>query len=604
MITIKIIEAKNLPILNNHLRKTIISCFSFSSYRYFYGSFKNKKKTTNPQWNLEFNIDLFRLVDLKFSLSGYRYSKDDFQIGQVEINFINFISSPPGNQIITSMGIPFQLDFPIASCTSPNALLTLSFTLNQQIYPPIQFNPASYIDTVIHIWTTYLPALENRSNPIEIELLQAFYFQKEKSDNLIGIYYNLNKETSWQCIGKSTLKRFFLNQTGLSQVHSLSVSKLSGKYTLFILNVLNYSGKVTLNFIYEKRGKNHVFDNVRYVKPKRKHSKIGVIRTIEINVQPFKKYCVPFFLFYQVNSGSSFSYEFNQFEVDSTKLVFDTSTVPDYSNLSYSEKLSSEIQFNSKIIEDMHSIPHLENVHFLRTNLLPIEESVSLSRLLNDYNLQFQQNSELRIYVGGSTTISTQNGTFHDYWCQGFIVYDKSNGKKCPEMSDLFRTTQFDECNTRFSASYLPTSFKCNFIQSLRLEEIGREKILIYFVFSNLPLSRAYPPGFFLISHLINNKETLLFYNPIVTDVVQSHCALCFRIECIENDWKIIPMKRFFKDKRQMNAFVESIRNSNWTMSDSQTNQPNIIFQDNIPGRNEPENEQFLNYSKSDNFNI
>lgn len=593
MITIRINEAKNLPIYNNHLRKTIISCFSFSSYRYFYGSFKNNKKTTNPQWNSEFNIDLFRLIDLSFSLYGYRYSKDDFFIGNVDIDFIQFISNPPGNQILNSPGSIYQQEFSISSCISPNATLSLTFIYSPLAYSPIRFNPSSYLDTTIHIWATYSPPLENYSKPVEIELLQSFYFQKKNGLNQSGIFYTLNKEISWQSIGKSTLSKFFFGQSGLSQVHSLSVSKLSGKYTFFILNAFEYSGKVTLNFISEKRGKNHTFGNIKFMKPKKKHPKIGIINSIEINVQPNKKFCVPFYLYYRVNSARSYSYEFNQFE--SEPIIFDKSAVPNYPNLNYSDRISSEISFNSQIVERMHSIVNIENVNFLRTNILPNNEQISLSKTLQDY--QLQNDAELRIYVSGSTTVSTQNGTFHDYWNQDFIAYNKNTGKKVSHISEMLKSQQFTEYSSHVSNSYLPTSFKCNFIQPLNLNLIGKEIILIYFVYSNSPLGVAYPPGFFLISHLAGNKETLLFYNPIVTDVLKSHCVMCFRIEFVENDWKIIPMKRFYKDQKQMKASIESIKTNNWNLPDNLQNQGSKILH--VGAQTE---KNFINDSRSDNL--
>lgn len=490
MITIRVIEAKNLPIYNNHMRKTIISCFSFSSYPYFYGSFKNRKKTINPQWNCEINIDLFRLIDLSFSIYGYRYSKEDFFIGIVNLNFIQFISKPQINQILSSPGSLFQQEFPISSCKSPNASLLLSFSYSPIVYRPIQFNPSAYLDTTIHVWSSYSPAIENDSNPVEIELLQSFYFQKKNGLSQYGIFYTLNKETSWGSVGKSTKSKCFFGQTGQSQVHSLSVSKLSGKHTFFILNVFDYSGKVTLNFVSEKRGKNHIFEDVIFIKPKKKHPKMGLIKSFEINVQSNKKFCIPFYLFYKVNSAQSYSYEFSQFE--SEPIVFDKSTVHNYTNLNYSDRISSEIQFNSQIVERMHSIQNLENVNFLRTNILPTDSQISLTKTLQDYKLK--PDSELRIYVSGSQTISTQNGTFHDYWSQDFIVYNKETGTKVPHISEMLRSFQFNEYSSHLSNSFLPTSFKCNFIQTLNLNQIGKENILIYYVYSNSPFGAAYPP--------------------------------------------------------------------------------------------------------------
>lgn len=70
----------------------------------------------------------------------------------------------------------------------------------------------------------------------------------------------------------------------------------------------------------------------------------------------------------------------------------------------------------------------------------------------------------------------------------------------------------------------------------------------------------------------MNNNETLLFYNPIVTDVIKAHFVVCFRIEFIENDWKIIPMKRFFKNKKQMNSSIELIRTNNWIFPNNMQN--------------------------------
>lgn len=568
MIRIRVLEADNLPVYNNQFRKTLISCFSVSSYRYYYGSFKSKEKTTHPSWNAEFDVDLFRLVELNFSLYGTRLFSKDIFLGNATIDFIQFVSKPPGNQIIGSPDCSIRYEFPITDCDSPNAVLSLSFAFIPTIYRPIEFNPSSYSKNNIHLWATFSPPLNNFETPVDIELLQAFSIEDEQSDIKYGLYYNLNKETPFECIGKSSSPHNFLGPTGLTQIHSFAISRMNGKCTFFILNVANYTGTVTLHFILDPKGKFDHFDDKNYMQPKNSQE-IGTIRTIDVKVEPNKKFCVPYFLYFETHEFKKNTFEF--FECETIANFDKTKIQNENGQREYSDRVRSEIEFHSEIMKNVRLIPENENVNFLRTNVLPFSEKVSLVKTIEDFHLQPE--CDLRIYVGGSRTFSIGNDAYTDFWNQGFIVYDKNSGQRCPELSQTLTSKPINQYTATFSKSFLPLKLKWNSILTLNLNQIGSDKILVYFVSaSSSRLQEALPSGFFMISHLCNEYETLLFRNLIYADLRESHFAVCFRFEFCENEWKILPMRRYFNDKNEMDFVIDSMHANNWILPEILTN--------------------------------
>ena len=210
MINIRVVGAENIPVFNDHLRKTLISCFSYSSNRYFYGTYKSKEKSTNPQWNIDFNVDLFKLMQLRFFIYGYRSLKRDYYIGTVTINFTQLISNTPGNQILNNPDTNIQNTFQIDSEFTLDSSLSVVFTYLPSIYNSIRFRPSFYTNTFFHIWCTFSPCHNNYESPVEIELLQAFSIPYKKDDKKFGYFYKLNKENPWESVGRSSLHRCFL----------------------------------------------------------------------------------------------------------------------------------------------------------------------------------------------------------------------------------------------------------------------------------------------------------------------------------------------------------------------------------------------------------
>lgn len=414
----------------------------------------------------------------------------------------------------------------------------------------------TYSNSYIHIWSTFSPSLSNSfESPIEIELLQAFKIPIQKSFLKYGLFYILNKEVSWESVGSSSLSKCVLLPTGPTQLLSLSLPRINGKFNFFILNVTNFTGKVTLNFVYEKNTKNKNFGIKTFVKSAKNKKNIGLIKTIEINVQPNKKFLVPFYLFCEMSTNSR---EFNEIQ-SSLMPILDKS------------KSNSEIEFRSQIIECVHSIPKLSNINFLRTLILPIEKRISLQQILHDYNLSTSALS-LRFYVGGSTTIATPNGAFVNYWNQLFIGYDKTTGKKCPEISMFYTSESPSRKPLPIHQSFLPIPVNCNSILTLNLNQFDKNKIFVYCVFSYSCLQCAFPSGFFLISHLENNLETLLFRVPVFSDVNNSKLAVCFRIECVEDVWQIVPMRMYFNTRSDMEFQLDALNSRNWNLNPNNEN--------------------------------
>ncbi|KAK8853716.1 hypothetical protein M9Y10_016259 [Tritrichomonas musculus] len=559
MINIRVLEANNIPIFKNKQRKTTISCYSYSSYRFFYGTYKSKDKSTNPQWDLDFNADLFKIIHLRFFLYGLESNDNNIFIGSVTFNFVQFISSSPGNQILSNPGSGIINEFPIKSSKTSDAKLTLSFTYIPTVYPKNQIKLSFSTNPILHIYTTFSPSLNHDEKPVEIEILQAYSLPNENGNRRLGYYYSLNKETPWEIVGKSSLDRCFLGPTGLSQIHSLSIPRIKGKYTFFILNVSKFIGKVTLNFIYEKMGELvHVADKC-FIKTKKKNQSTILAKTIDVDVVPDKKYFIPYYLFFDSNSNKC---QFNRFPNETESITFDKSKIMNYSTQDYTERISSEIELGSQIIEKAHTIPDIENTNFLRKIILPINEPISLPKTLSDYNLQ--PDSLFRVYVGGSTTNTVGDAAYVDYWQQNFITYDKDTGKKCPKFAAIFDNQLLKQNPEKKLKSYLPTRFNWNTVLTLNFNQIEKTKVLVYYIHCNTYLQSAFQNGFFMITQYSNRSETLLFENPIYSDSWSAHFAICFRFEFVRNEWKIIPMRHYFESCNEMDDALKYMKSNNW----------------------------------------
>lgn len=550
MICIRVIEAQNLPIFNGHSRKIIVTCQSYSSYGFYHGSFKSREKTENPKWNAEFKIELFRLIDLRFSLFGYRTNQNHFYIGEVNIHFNHFTSQPPGNQITNEDGTNVRYEFKVENCQNENASLSLMFSYKPFLYRPIEFKKSSGVNAYIHLWCNYSPSISDSTPKVDIELFQIIKMPVNVKGLRIGLAHVLDKSVSWESVGRSSLEKCFKDSTGLTQVHSLALPQISGMFSFFVLNVNDFSGKVSLNIVFEGKTKTKYIDSLLFIQPEEKKQLIGTLKSIDTNVQENKKYLIPFYIYYETNSTKANIFEFNHFGQDMP--IFDKS------------KNTSTFDFYSQVIEKARSIPYLSKMQFLRTSILPNEETVSLSKMLRDYNLQ--QGSTFRFYVGGSTTFGAASYVLINYWHQYFIAYDKTTGQRCPEISEIYTSETPNNEPLKQSESFLPISMEWNSILTLNLDQFGKNIVYIFCINCRSDLQTAFPYGFFLISQLTNNNETPLFYNPVFVDGGICTCATFFRIEYLQNEWKIIPMKHYFRKKNVMEFCIDSMHSNNWIL--------------------------------------
>lgn len=81
-------------------------------------------------------------------------------------------------------------------------------------------------------------------------------------------------------------------------------------------------------------------------------------------------------------------------------------------------------------------------------------------------------------------------------------------------------------------------------------------------------MSLADEDGFYMISQIHDDVETLLIRNLVFADIIKSRFVTCFRLEFIEDGWEIIPMRHFFKTKKNMNSAMEILFANNWILSD------------------------------------
>lgn len=544
MIHVKVLGAKNLPIEEKDGWKSQIYCFSTSSGHYYYHSFKNNKNTENPKWEGEFSAELFRVSTLSFFIYGFRIGSKRNFLGRVDIS-IPILFENRGSQIISTPNSYFSLVFPIKSCQSSNASLFLSFSYSPKIYNPIRLN--KILKPIIHIWATFDPP--NNSQNVEIELLQAYTTKDAKGHNQHGFYYDFNSLTSWEPVGYSSNTNYILVSNCRTQIHSLLPHRIYEKYEFFILNDINYSGKVSLNFVAEHRDKKKYFKRESYYEPK-KDNQIGVIQSFNVICKPNNKYCVPFYLYCDKKHGHK-DLQFNQFTSINYERVADSNG-----------NGTNDIQFHKEIIEKAKRfIPEWNNVDFTRTNCAPYSQPVSLMKIFNDLDLQ--RNTELKIYVGGLTKTTYTDTQFLDYWIPEFIVYDKSNNTRCPEIPKELKTKPNIVIADKNESIF---GFDWHSYVKLNLDQIGKEKVIVFIVYCPAEMETAKPDGFYLISQMDGAKESLLFRCPIYPESNQTHFEIFFRFECINDEWNLVPMQYCFKKSKKMKTFLDTLFINNWDL--------------------------------------
>lgn len=559
MIRVQILNAENLPVPTKNERKTKIFCFSTSSCNYFYNSFKNDENTRNPKWNESFDVDLFRCSILTFKLYSSRLFSKNIFLGDLNIDFSKFLTQSPGNQILKQPYGNIRCEFPLTSYISTNAKLYLSFLYIPKIYPQIQIKDVS--NTIIHLWATYTPSIEGNDNCIEIELLQLTLSKDKKNKD--GFFFNLNNHHSWESVGYSSSSLTVLESTGFTPIRSFFLDRISNTFNFFIVNVSNFSGTVTLNFISEKRGDPDSFDKKFYISPKiDKKNSIGTVKTVDIKVEPNKKYCAPVYLFYEKKLINS-TFAINNFQQISTDYNQSKSEIID--------QLCSEIPFQSSIAEvACCEIAKLNGTHIMKTFVLPENETVSIQKVLDEFGLQ--KKSKIRIYLNGSTTISTGQNSHTDFWRPYFIIFDLSSGQTCPEISKKLSQKPLFNFLPLFEKNTLP--FEWHTFIDLDLDEIGTDKIIVLSIGCLSYLNSANSPGMVIITQVEGENETILFRNPVYVDDYKTFWTTFMRIEYVDDCWNLTQMRYTFNRKRKLEIGVNALFKYNWEMPEKLFDEP------------------------------
>lgn len=558
MIRIQVIGAENLPVPTKKERKTKIFCFSKSSCKYFYDSFKNKENTQSPKWNSTFDVDLFRCSVLTFKLYSSRLLSRDIFLGEVIIDFSSYLLQSPGNEILKEPYGNIRCEFPLTSCTSPYSILSLSFQYIPTFYRPIQFKDVS--NPFVHVWATFTPSIENIDDNISIDMLQAYVIKEKNSKK--GYFYSLNNFHSWESVGYSSSTQTFLGQTGYTPIRTFFLERMNETYNFFIINVLNnYSGVITLNIIAERQGKMESIDGKYFISPRnnKKHL-IGTVKTVDVKVEPNKRYLVPIYLFYQRKMLKK-TFEINQFQ--------QLTTINQKSNDDFADQICSQIPFHSGIIEVAQSeIEDLNDANLKKALILPENDKVNLQKIFQEFNLRVF--SKIRIYINGSTTVSTGQNAHTNYWRPMFTIMDAKTGQKYHEISKKLTKKPLYHFRGIFEKSQLPIEWHT--YVDLDLDEIGIDKIVIFKIGCLSTLDSASPPGVVHITHIENDTETLLFTNPIYVDTCLSFFTTFMRLEFIEDSWNITQMRYPFGKIKKMDFVVDALFKNNWVMPDFMMN--------------------------------
>lgn len=351
------------------------------------------------------------------------------------------------------------------------------------------------------------------------------------------------------------MKNFVPCPSGITQVHTIQKNLINNKVELFILNVFDYCGKVTLNFVGDENGKYKFFpDGEYFVSKSSSDTEFGRFYKVDIDVERNKKYVVPFFIYYMMPrffEGKTI----NNFPI----LTVDKSTT-EFSEASFEFQLLNELlKINTK----------WNDCKFFRAIVLPSSQKVSLSKILNEF--QLPSNMNLKLYMGGSCKNYQNNVTLSGYWTPTFIVFDSKSGKRCEDIEkSLVSSPNMKNCNP--AVNYLQKQiygFVWTFCVDLNLDSIETDKIIILCVKTGAKLENCEPPGSLTI--LDAHHEKLLFRKQITVNNGGSRFGTCLRFQFCEDGWDFVPMFKFFPDIEKMNVYVDSLRRNNWNAVEQNT---------------------------------
>lgn len=542
MLHVHVLQAQKLHFPREKPQKARIDCFSKSSLTYFYGSFKSNDKTTDPKWDFEFDMDLFRASSLNFVLYCSKILSKDEYLGKVDINMSDLFRQEKGKQLLSNPNTKIQFEFPIQP---QDSVLVLTICYSEKVYRPITFTNVQ--NPIVHLWLTFDPSYEydGKQNPVELELIQ-INGQNNSFQNCI--YYHLDNHHSWKEIGIRSSEKNVLIGSNYTQIHTIFLFLLCNKYNFFVLKVFNYTGKVTLNFVCENYGKNSFFEGRFYPTPNESSNQIGIIKTVDVQVESNKKYVAPIYLHDSVNANQNFDLTIES--INTSNLVIDSSQLPS----KYSELVTSEIPFHSQIINKAkEAIPSLNNSNIRRVNVLPqSSEEISLKQILIDLNAA--TNPKIRLYTGNYNGFSL--------WYPFFIVYNKNNQQRCKEIeSNLLKKPNEFLSTPKSNHSY---RFSYNSLVDFELDKIGTDKIIIFNIECKTSAKISSPSVMFAISHFCNGNETLLFQNFVSDDECDSNCCVLLRLEFVGDDWKLYPMLSYYKQRKELESSVASLYANNW----------------------------------------
>ena len=118
-----------------------------------------------------------------------------------------------------------------------------------------------------------------------------------------------------------------------------------------------------------------------------------------------------------------------------------------------------------------------------------------------------------------------------------------------------------------WSKSFL--HFKFNAFIKFDLNKISHDKVII-FAMGCATNTKAAPHGIFLITHYNSEEnETLFFRNIISSGSPKIHYVACFRLEYLDDDWQIFPMRHYFRDQKKMSQELDSMYLNKWKLAQS-----------------------------------
>ena len=214
--------------------------YGFGTAEIEIGCTKSKQATPHPIWGDTWQIEFFRVFQLRFELYHHRRLLPDVFIGHCLVDLDSF-------QFGTPVTLPLQLAFETSEVGT--ICVEVSMHVLQLMLTPFIDRPLALVDgggykvSELFMYLTYEPKIEEAAEALPVT------FRIPACVPVYGMTAVFDQDTDWTMIGESGNGKCFNGPTGFTHVASLKAGIFERMQFLVELVCGDYEGKVSFNLV-------------------------------------------------------------------------------------------------------------------------------------------------------------------------------------------------------------------------------------------------------------------------------------------------------------------------------------------------------------------